>query len=157
MQGSSPRELRPSPASKVPKRSPTSSKRRKKRNQTRRADAFPPGADATEPAPLPSLLILSSDPKSLPSNACRVATSLGRSASKGRTKTEDIMASLKGKKIAILATDGFEQSELLEPRKALEAVGATTVVVAPKGGSIRGWKTKEWGDTAKVDETLDKA
>jgi deglycase len=67
------------------------------------------------------------------------------------------MASLKGKKIAILATDGFEQSELLEPRKALEAVGATTVVVAPKGGSIRGWKTKEWGDTVKVDETLDKA
>src|SRR5271165_3719688 len=64
---------------------------------------------------------------------------------------------LTGKKIAILATDGFEQVELTEPKKALEAAGATTEVVAPKSGGIRGWKFKEWGDTAKVNKTLDQA
>jgi len=67
------------------------------------------------------------------------------------------MASLKGKKIAILATDGFEQVELTEPRKALDEAGATTVVVSPKSGEIKGWKTKEWGDTVKVDKVLDDA
>ncbi|MBV8675421.1 MAG: protease, partial [Acidobacteriaceae bacterium] len=41
---------------------------------------------------------------------------------------------LNGKKIAILATDGFEQVELTEPKKALEAAGATTEVIAPKSG-----------------------
>lgn len=65
--------------------------------------------------------------------------------------------SLTGKKIAILATDGFEQVELTEPRKALEGAGATTHVIAPKGGEIKGWKFKEWGDKVKVDKTLDDA
>ncbi len=64
---------------------------------------------------------------------------------------------LNGKKIAILATDGFEQVELTEPRKALDEAGATTVVIAPKSGEIKGWKFKEWGDTVKVDKTLDDA
>lgn len=64
---------------------------------------------------------------------------------------------LHGKKIAILATDGFEQVELTEPRKALEGAGAATVVIAPKSGEIKGWKFKEWGDTVKVDKTLDDA
>jgi protease I len=63
-------------------------------------------------------------------------------------------SNLKGKKIAILATDGFEQSELVEPRKALDEAGATTVVIAPKGGEIKGWKSKQWGDSVKVDKTL---
>lgn len=66
-------------------------------------------------------------------------------------------SSLQGKKIAILATDGFEQVELTEPRKALDAAGAQTVVVSPKAGEIKGWKTKEWGDKVKVDRTLDEA
>ena len=61
---------------------------------------------------------------------------------------------LNGKKIAILATDGFEQVELTEPRKALDDAGATTVVISPKSGEIKGWKLKEWGDTVKVDKTL---
>lgn len=65
--------------------------------------------------------------------------------------------SLAGKMIAILATDGFEQAELLEPRKALDHAGATTVVVSPKSGTIKGWKTKDWGDSVKVDRTLDEA
>lgn len=64
---------------------------------------------------------------------------------------------LKGKKIAILATDGFEQAELLEPRKALEEAGATTVVIAPKGGEIKGWSKTDWGKTVKVDKTLENA
>jgi protease I len=65
--------------------------------------------------------------------------------------------SLQGKRIAILATDGFEQAELTEPRKALDQAGATTEVVSPKSGEIKGWKTKDWGDTVKVDKTLDEA
>jgi protease I len=45
---------------------------------------------------------------------------------------------LKGLRVAILATDGFEQSELLEPRKALRAAGAEVKIVSPKQGSLRG-------------------
>ncbi len=65
--------------------------------------------------------------------------------------------SLKGRKVAILATDGFEQSELIEPRKALDHAGAKTVVIAPKSGAIKGWKAKNWGDDVAVDVPLDKA
>ncbi len=61
---------------------------------------------------------------------------------------------LNGKKIALLATDGFEQAELLEPRKALDAAGATTVVISPKGGEIKGWNHTDWGQSVKVDKTL---
>ena len=64
---------------------------------------------------------------------------------------------LKGKKIALLATDGFEQVELTEPRKALDQAGATTVVVSPKSGEIKARKFKEWGDKVKVDQTLEDA
>ncbi|MFP5228492.1 MAG: type 1 glutamine amidotransferase domain-containing protein [Acidobacteriota bacterium] len=64
---------------------------------------------------------------------------------------------LHGKRIAILATDGFEQVELTEPRKALEEAGATTEVIAPKSGEIRGWKLTDWGDKVKVDKSLDQA
>jgi protease I len=67
------------------------------------------------------------------------------------------LAKLKGRNVAILATDGFEQSELTEPRKALDQAGAKTVVVAPKPGRIRGWKSKDWGDEVAVDLTLDEA
>ena len=64
------------------------------------------------------------------------------------------MGSLSGKKVAFLATDGFEQAELLEPRKALEEAGATAVVIAPKSGEIKAWDMKDWGKTVKVDKTL---
>lgn len=66
-------------------------------------------------------------------------------------------SNLNGKKIAILATDGFEQVELTEPRKALEEAGAKTVVVSPASGEIKGWKFKEWGDKVKVDQALEDA
>jgi len=64
---------------------------------------------------------------------------------------------LRGRRIAILATDGFEQAELMEPRKALDEAGATTEVVSLKSGEIKGWKMKDWGDKVKVDQTVDHA
>jgi protease I len=67
---------------------------------------------------------------------------------------EHMSSDLKGKKIAILATDGFEQAELIDPRKALTQAGATTVVIAPKGGEIKGWNKKDWGQSVKVDLPL---
>jgi protease I len=59
--------------------------------------------------------------------------------------------------VAILATHGFEQSELEEPKKALEAAGATAVVVSPEKGQIRGWNHKDWGNPVRVDVELDRA
>ncbi|HEV2324111.1 MAG TPA: type 1 glutamine amidotransferase domain-containing protein [Terracidiphilus sp.] len=64
---------------------------------------------------------------------------------------------LSGKKIAILATDGVEQVELTEPRKSLESAGAKTELISPKPDQIRAWKFKEWGDSLKVDKTVDQA
>lgn len=61
---------------------------------------------------------------------------------------------LEGKIVAILATHGFEQSELLEPKKALEEEGAKTEVVALESGTIRGWKLKSWGQDVPVDVTI---
>jgi protease I len=67
------------------------------------------------------------------------------------------MSGISGKKVAILATDGFEQVELTEPKKALENAGVTVHIISPKSGEIKGWKFKEWGDKVKVDKTLDQA
>lgn len=64
---------------------------------------------------------------------------------------------LTGIRVAILATDGFEQSELLEPRKALDQAGAATEIISPKGGRIRGWNHKEWGREVDVDQALQSA
>jgi protease I len=61
---------------------------------------------------------------------------------------------LSGKKIAILATDGFEQSELIQPQRALKDAGATVHVVSPTSGAIRGWKKTDWGDEVAVDREL---
>ncbi|UYZ57937.1 type 1 glutamine amidotransferase domain-containing protein [Hymenobacter latericus] len=64
---------------------------------------------------------------------------------------------LKGKKVAVLATDGFEQSELEQPVKALKNAGADVEVVSLKSGSIKGWDEKDWGSKVSVDKTLDEA
>ncbi len=64
---------------------------------------------------------------------------------------------LQGKKIAILATDGFEEDELLKPLHALEAAGAQVDVVSPSGGWIKGWKHTDWGEEVAVDVELRKA
>ncbi len=61
---------------------------------------------------------------------------------------------LSGKRVAILATDGVEQIELIEPRKALDAAGATTKVVSLKSGSIKGFNHDKPGDDIKVDTVL---
>ena len=61
------------------------------------------------------------------------------------------------KRIMILATDGFEQSELTGPKERLENAGFETVVVSPQEGEIRGWKHTDWGDKVKVDVPLEKA
>ncbi len=62
---------------------------------------------------------------------------------------------LKGKKIAILATNGFEQAELEVPRDKLKAAGATVEIVSPQKGEIKGWDKKDWGRPVKVDRALD--
>ena len=64
---------------------------------------------------------------------------------------------LQGLKIAILVTDGFEEVELTEPRKALDQAGADTRVVSPKGGEMRGWNLTDWGQTLTVDLKLNDA
>jgi deglycase len=64
---------------------------------------------------------------------------------------------LKGKRFAILATNGFEQSELEEPKRALEAAGAKADVVSLSQGQIRGWKHTDWGSSVAVDVTIDQA
>ena len=65
---------------------------------------------------------------------------------------------LNGKKVAILSTNGFEQSELQEPKRLLESWGAQCTVVAPgQEDSIRGWKGGDWGESVKVDQQLDGA
>ncbi len=64
---------------------------------------------------------------------------------------------LEGTKVAILAADGFEQVELLEPRAALEKAGAETEVVSLEAGSIRAWNEKKWGKKVPVDVPLEEA
>jgi deglycase len=64
---------------------------------------------------------------------------------------------LNGFRVAILATDFFQDSELLEPRKALEDAGATTFVIAPHPGEIKGEKGNEVTTSVKVDMTLPEA
>ena len=63
---------------------------------------------------------------------------------------------LKGRKVAILATDGVEQVELIEPRKALDAAGAVTHLISPKEGAIQGMNHDEKGDMLPVDQPLSK-
>ncbi len=61
------------------------------------------------------------------------------------------------KRIMILATNGFEQSELEGPKAAIKGAGFEPVVVSPEDGEIKGWQHKDWGDPVKVDLTLDEA
>ena len=64
---------------------------------------------------------------------------------------------IEGMRVAILATEGFEQSELLEPKKALENEGAIAEVVSPKAEKIRGWDAGDWGKEVDVDVLLEEA
>ena len=64
---------------------------------------------------------------------------------------------LNGKRVAILATDGVEQSELIEPRKALDDAGADTTLVSPKAGTIKAWQHDRWGEELRVDLPIEQA
>jgi len=63
----------------------------------------------------------------------------------------------KKKRVAILATDGFEQSELKKPLKALKKEGILVDIISLKKGKIKGWKNTKWGEKIKVDVTIDVA
>lgn len=64
---------------------------------------------------------------------------------------------LNGKRVAILATDGVEEVELTEPRKALDTAGAKTQLVSPKSDKIKAWQHDHWGDELTVDIPLSQA
>ena len=64
------------------------------------------------------------------------------------------MGQLDGKRVAILVADGFEQSELVKPKEALERAGAATHIVSPAKGQVKGWQHTEWGDQFPVDVPL---
>jgi len=64
---------------------------------------------------------------------------------------------LNGKRVAILVTDGFEQVEMTEPRKALQEAGAETVLVSPKDGKVKAWAETDWGEEFPVDLPLREA
>ncbi len=64
---------------------------------------------------------------------------------------------LKNKRVAALVENGFEQSELLEPKKALESAGARVEIVSPQSGKVKGWNHTDWGQEVPVDRRLDEA
>jgi protease I len=64
---------------------------------------------------------------------------------------------LNGKRVAILATDGFEQSELLEPQRLLSEAGAEITIVSLQPGQIKGWNEQNWGQSISVDQTVSQA
>jgi len=65
------------------------------------------------------------------------------------------MKNLNKKTVAILATNGFEESELIEPKKALQQAGADVHIVSLESGEIKGWADGNWSNSYKVDKTLD--
>jgi len=67
------------------------------------------------------------------------------------------LKNLEGLKVAILITDGFEEVEMVKPRRALDEAGAETRIVSPQGSSVRSWNFTEWSAAYPVDLTLDKA
>jgi protease I len=70
---------------------------------------------------------------------------------------KEIMATLTGKKVAILTENGFEEVELTGPKKALEQAGAEVKIVSPQKGKVKAWDKDHWSIELPVDETLDSA
>jgi protease I len=68
---------------------------------------------------------------------------------------EVVMTDISDKRIAILATDGFEQSELMVPKQRLEDAGAKVDIISLKTGEIWGWDRDDWGEPVEVDRTID--
>ncbi len=73
------------------------------------------------------------------------------------TDTKQSGTRLDGLKVAILVTDGFEQAEMTEPRRALDEAGATTKIVSPREGQVQGWKHYDHADRFAVDMRLAEA
>ena len=65
------------------------------------------------------------------------------------------MGKIQNKKVAVLATHGFEQSELEKPVEALKEAGAQVEIISLKSGTIKGWSGKDWGGEVSVDKTID--
>jgi protease I len=61
---------------------------------------------------------------------------------------------LQNRRVAILVTNGFEQSEFTEPKKALEENGAEVDVIAPEKGKVKAWSGKNWGEEFDVNKAL---
>ncbi|HXC98174.1 MAG TPA: type 1 glutamine amidotransferase domain-containing protein [Verrucomicrobiae bacterium] len=74
-----------------------------------------------------------------------------------QTKSNTESHVLDGKKIAILVADGFEQVELISPRRALEEAGAETEIISPSQTKVKGWNHTDWGTEVDVDIPLDSA
>ncbi|HEY8388676.1 MAG TPA: type 1 glutamine amidotransferase domain-containing protein [Parasegetibacter sp.] len=64
------------------------------------------------------------------------------------------MADLTGKRVAILTENGFEESELMSPKQALEEAGATVDIVSPVKGKVKAWKGGNWSIEVSVDKEL---
>jgi protease I len=71
-----------------------------------------------------------------------------------KRRGKEKMTDISGTKVAILATNGFEQSEFEVPRDRLKAAGAKVEIVAPEHGQIRGWDRRDWGHSVPVDRTV---
>ena len=65
------------------------------------------------------------------------------------------MADISDKRIAMLAADGFEQSELTVPKQRLEEAGAKVDIISLKSGEIWGWDKDDWSEPIAVDRTID--
>jgi protease I len=73
------------------------------------------------------------------------------------TRRLRVTEQLRGKRVAALVDNGFEQSELLDPKKALEDAGARVDIVSPQNTTVKGWQHGNWGQTVQVDRELDEA
>lgn len=74
-----------------------------------------------------------------------------------RNQIQIIMNNLKDRKIAVLATNGFEEVELTKPVERLKEEGATVHIVSPEPGKIKSWREKNWGEEFEVDKTVGEA
>src|ERR1700680_1266536 len=88
---------------------------------------------------------------------CFNCPTISRHGNCNSARRREIMPNLDNQRIAILVANGFEQVELTEPKKALEQAGATTDIVSPESGKVKGWNHTEWGDEFTVDVPLDRA
>lgn len=64
---------------------------------------------------------------------------------------------VKGKKVAILTENGFEEVELTSPMNALEAAGVEVHVISPQKDKVKAWNSENWGIEVPVDKLLDEA